>query len=416
MRDLTSKHLYRFGVMMLGCLLIFSCLAPALATDTPPAPLDEGTNAVEEALITYYIWLCMRAWGIEVTYGDVDGYCQEISDQMMNWIFEYLEDTPSIYSINTWIAPWQANLDYWGNYQFNDSLLEDVQDFVDWLCNLLGATDNSTIIINPNYVIGGYNLYESNKWYEIDTAGQYTAMYDDFGYFRINTGNQTVKFFVVFYNDAMQFMLVDNTAWSIDYTLLITDDFHNIGRAGSGSQGYYNVNGQGVYYNAISFPYNSSNNAIWYPSGGTYFYSNANWQNWSSYNTDIKQFMNTAVITEIGDTKVICSDIILPVDNPDYTPGDSIHIVDNQPDYLQIEWNGEVTVSNLPAIVSTGTVQEPGLQDAFSPIIAVIDYSADAIAAIVGIMYEFPEEVIIPIYALMGAIIVFGTIKLMREH
>ena len=116
MRDLTSKHLYRFGVMMLGCLLIFSCLAPALATDTPPAPLDEGTNAVEEALITYYIWLCMRAWGIEVTYGDVDGYCQEISDQMMNWIFEYLEDTPSIYSINTWIAPWQANLDYWVNY------------------------------------------------------------------------------------------------------------------------------------------------------------------------------------------------------------------------------------------------------------------------------------------------------------
>ena len=143
------------------------------AVDPTPSPtpgyeLDDGIPNIFETLVPYYVWLCMRAWGIEVTYQNFREYTDEVGQQIWQWIIEYLGTLPSAYTIDQWIAPWQSSYDYWGNYQFNSSALEDIQEFVQWLITKLWLTDNSTYYVDGTESLGGYTLYKPEIYYVIN--------------------------------------------------------------------------------------------------------------------------------------------------------------------------------------------------------------------------------------------------------
>ena len=121
-------------------------------------------------------------------------------------------------------------------------------------------------------------------------------------------------------------------------------------------------------------------------------------------------------IQQEGNSKFVTSTINLPTTDPAYTPGDSLTIVDGHPQYSVIDWSGEVTVSNLPAIVSTGRIKDVGLIDAFRPISSLVSAYNDTMHLIVTISYELPVEIWLLAFAIIGGTILFGVLKIMREH
>lgn len=126
--------------------------------------------------------------------------------------------------------------------------------------------------------------------------------------------------------------------------------------------------------------------------------------------------MNNATIENVGDINIITADIILPIESPDYTNGDSITIIDGDPDYSIIEWDGEVTVSNLPAIVSTGTINDPGIGEFFGWIPTLVNTAKDSMEFFQQVIFMMPDQVLICMYAVLGAGVLFGILRLMREH
>lgn len=139
-----------------------------------------------------------------------------------------------------------------------------------------------------------------------------------------------------------------------------------------------------------------------------------NGNHWSGDYNSFVTFINNLEIETIGDVKVVTLDIEFPVDNPDYNEGDGVIIVDGDPLYQPIVFSGEIT--NLPAVVSTGTIENPHLEEAYRPIQGLITYTKDGISVITSLLYELPDEMIYMWYGLLASIIIWGMIKLMREH
>lgn len=410
------KNGFRVAICVMMVVTVLAMSLSVFATDPSPSPtpeLDEGLGAIQDEILSRYIWACLNAWGIHIKYQDMDGFYDEVESQILSWVMEYLASLPSAYTINQWVAPWQSGYDYWGNLMLNNSALEDIQEFAEWLIGEYDLQDNDSQVINPNYSYGAYNLYQTNKWYVVSPYGDYNVGVDDYGMLKITTPSDML-FMPVFYTNGLGFILFDNGQWNSSYEFLNTDDFNNVISTAAGSQGSYTSTPDGWYYNQISFPNNSSYTKTWYPSGGNYFVSTSNYMNWYLSDSDIRRYLNNSHIVQTGDTAIITTLIALPPDNPDYTSGDGITIIDGTPQYSDITFSG--VIENLPAIVSTGTVTNPGLDTFWGFIPVLAEQTKDAIVLTRGLIYELPEELVVTFYAVMGGLILFGVIKLMREH
>lgn len=155
------------------------CLSMTVYADDPepsPTPIPQDPiSAINESVMSYYIWLCMRAWGIDIKYQDMDSFMDEVDQVIVDWVIEYLQSLPSAYSISTWIAPWQGDYDYWGNLRLNSSALEDIQDFVNWLIGEKDIVDNSSQIVDAVQVVGGIAIRKFDTYY----AGHYNYPLSD---------------------------------------------------------------------------------------------------------------------------------------------------------------------------------------------------------------------------------------------
>lgn len=403
------KRLSRFGVILLGCILIFSSLAPAFADNEPDVNIGEVPEWLSfDQQAVYYIWLTMRMWGIDVTVSDVEGYTQEVNDWLLGQIFEYLDSVPSIGGYAKWIYPWTWDYDIWGNFQGNASFLEDCQDFVDWLLTKLGLEDNETVTTTSASSLDGYSVYETEKWYA--GASYSNGYYDGVFGFQCDVrwheldnhgpGHCYYMYYKEPLSDYLWLVVFSSTNYAYTMWLNYDDGSGLVWHYWDDFPQYYTA---GLWY--VSSPKSGATTSI--RPNGNYFVG--------GFDQLLYLIEHGTIVS--GEATISTGDIILPADDPDYTPGDSIVIyIDDSIGYIDINWPDSISVNNLPAVVSTGTVQNPGLEEAYSPILALINYSGDAMAAIIGIMYELPEEVIVPVYAVMGAVIVFGVIKLMREH
>lgn len=426
-----KERVWKITICILLIVSVLSLSVSVCATDPTPNP-DEYWSQVElnNSIMAYYVYLVMQAWGIDVTYEDVTGFNDNVNQTIQDWIIQFLDSQPSTYSVAQWILPWSVAMDQWGNYKFNSSLLEDVQDFVDWLCIELGIVSNSSYTINPNYALGGINLYRFGQWYECqDINGNQQYMLMDIR----PTANQSYTI-----NDCYYFVW----HWSDnDICCVAVSEIYGTyqGNCYLKNPNESEVAG-GNMVNAITLenhtydPYTSR--TIYFDNiymGGYGVYNIPYAMNWNNYFpvqahmfdgdlTELLMFLKTAEITQEGDTKVITGNIVLPDDDLGYTAGDSITIVDGQPYYSVIEWDSTVTVSNLPAVISTGNIPtpgdslNPGMVEAWRPISSLITTAGEGMAVLLGIVYEFPEEVMIPIFAVMGGIIIFGIIHAMKEH
>ena len=99
--------------------------------------------------------------------------------------------------------------------------------------------------------------------------------------------------------------------------------------------------------------------------------------NQNNFTREITTFFDdfNTITYENKSISILTRTINLPDNDPDYSQGDSITIVDNEPDYSIVDWDGSVNVSNLPSIISTGTIDNPELDQIYTnipPLIAVL--------------------------------------------
>lgn len=401
-------------------MLIVSVLAMSLsvfAVEPSPQPsllpqFDE-TGELRADVMSYYIWTCLNAWGIALSFNGEGNFFDYVGDQIVTWVIEYLEGLPSIYSINEWIAPWQGSYDYWGNLRLNNSALEDIQDFSNWLIDKLNLSDNQAVVINEQYMLGDYPLYQFGNFYQAERVNgppsSYVAvMCDDenqssmLGWTIVEiTDSDTAKF---------QLLVVSTSTESpviLYFTRMLNDGTLN-GPLAWGPVGAVRSNNNGWYFQVYSYPYYwpLEGQQAFIPTGGHY----------TGTSQEVELFCTNFDIAVENGMYVLTEQIQLPEYDTSFQSGDSITIIDGKPQYSNIPWPDSVSVDNLPAVVSTGTIENPHLEEAYRPIQGLITYAKDGVEVCTALLYELPDEMVYMWYGLIASLIIWGMIKLMREH
>lgn len=245
--------------------LVVSILAMSLSVFA-----DEEENPLMTAndqTVAFLIWQLLQSWGIDVQFDNISEYTIEVQNEIQNWIWDYLDEQPSIESVLAWIADWYFMTDFWGNLVVNQSLLDDVQAFADWLEIKFNLSDNSEVIVNPEYTFGGYTLYETNKWYSISPLN--TSYVDDSnGLINIRTPNgEHLYYTFVYWPDGVTILYLENHNWYAILDWYASDNFvmDNSTKTMQQNISYWKVNQKGVYWNNIDL---TGNNWAWTVTGG----------------------------------------------------------------------------------------------------------------------------------------------------
>lgn len=372
-------------------------------TPTVPPQLDPNNPVtLQLEMASMYIWKMLDSWGIRVEASD----WWNATDDVLAWIKQMMIDfaIDSGVTVGQMIAPWLFNEDIWGNLIANDRAVSDINDFAVWLIAELGLTDNNEIYINPIYTVGGYYLYTTGVMYPAETSdgfesNLYTGIQKNFQggsayYFKAKLTD---------YNKWVSVMLdTDNTAGMIQ-TYGFDGTMHQLGSNQWWGKGTSNNNG--LYYLSYDFPW--VGNVQLLPTGKSYF---------EGTQDELNTFVRNALLQQEGNIAVVTSVIVLPSENPEYNEGDSLTIIDGIPEYEIIDWSGNVTVDNLPAIVSTDSIENPHLEEAYRPIQGLIEYAKDGMSVGTALLYELPDEMVYMWYAVIASLVIWGMIKLMREH
>lgn len=409
-------------------MLIVGILAMSLSVFA----VDWGDRVVaQEYLWAYYIYQFLHSIGIDVTYQGILEYTDEVQDTIIDWVVNYIADLIeadsqlSNYSIAQWIAPWQADYDYWGNLRFNSTMLEDMEDFADWLKSELSLIDNNQIVVNPVYTLGGYNLYNVNTWYVAEWRTTSPAN-SEYMVWRINVENYTGDLFVLpcEYTDSWGLVVMTdngnityNSQFQIKYSSNMASETLFMGN-GMGNPMTSNI--YGLKYWVL---YGVRNQTFPLPAGGNRFVSDESMSGQlDNANSDLRQFMDVAKIQRIGDVAIVTATIMPPSIDPSYTEGDGVTIINGVPEYGVINID-DVTVDNLPAVITQNNIPDigndgdnPGFSVPWQYINGLIEYVAAPAGAIMALVNEAPVEGVIMLYALIGGIIIFGMIRIMREH
>lgn len=389
------------------------------------------TQAIDDswgALGVYGIWAILNGFGISVSVDGVSEWSDVMYLTIQSMLDEFLDTLPSI-NYTRWILPWEFGFTNTGLFTGNSTMLDDVESFVRWLQNKYSLQNNQSYTINAVTMIVSYNqegvpVYIPTTAVDGDTwKVNYTGVRDPFEgligfqfgqvyqlvsgyYFRLILDNNNKVRMQICLND--EFVTLNK-----DVALLDISTFNRTWENARPQRDGWNGHNQ-VY---VMYKANTSYNAFDYGFVTYAFTYNSQKDGGQMYQTatmSASEFLTYFMPQSMGttfDTGVI----VYPSEDPTYTIGDAVVVQNGDNIYIQVEISN-VTVDNLPAVVSIGTIEPPELTTFYNPISALISYTSDAMAAIIGIMYEFPGEIIIPVYAIMGAIALFGIIKIMREH
>lgn len=398
------------GIRVAICvLLVVAVLAMSLSVfaDNADTIDDDTLIEINEQLAVYYVWYTMQAMGIDVTVGDVEGFTDEVNNWLLNKIYEFFDTLPSAYTLSTWVAPWQATADYWGNFMGNESMLEDITEFADWLVRVMALQNDQTVVVGYGDYIQFWN---GVKYYPIKYSpilyGNYNILYDYNGatcYGYASGSNPSgVTYYIAFSRDNRHSVIsLQNDAILSYYWVTIVP-----GQTGGTTVQEGHRTNNSIYNNMSTYPF-------YYSTSNTYHSANL-----IPYN-DMADTYDDLLLALTGQFEEKNDDIEIitgTIDTPDDTTGKTIKIIDGGYDLIEIEWPSSISVDNLPAIVSTGTVANPGLEAFWGFIPVLAEQTKDAIVLTRGLIYELPEELVVTFYAVMGGLILFGIIKLMREH
>lgn len=402
-------------------MLVVSILAMSLSVFA-----TDGVEVVQakEALVAYYIWQFLQAVGIDVTYRGILEYGDFIQDTIIDWVIEYIGSliqadlVPSNYNINQWIAPWQAEYDTWGNLQYNSTMLEDMEDFADWLKSKFSLIDDDHITVSGSDRIvfeNGVTFYEISpniRQYAYAYIPAYTDSENGWEYVYFKASTQTnvpmyMSYFKLDNQDYIRQIFISTIDQTLNYYIgcIYDNDYR------------YSQESVRTRYNRFPTIGNNTVTTQWYLNynGGYLDTQFIPAEPDTVYTqTEIREALTGIYEVETDGVAIDTYDILFPSDDPGYTTGDGVTIVDGVPNYGELTFSG--TVTNLPAIVSTSVISNPHLEEAYRPIQGLITYAKDGIGVCTSLLYELPDEMVYMWYGLIASIVVWGMIKLMREH
>lgn len=414
-----SKRVKKLVVSLLLAISLLSCSFSVYAVEGTAPPVGDNWLLVSnDETAAFLVWQLLQSWGIDIQYQNISQWTGDVQDLIQNWIYDFLGDQPSIESVGAWIADWLFGTDFWGNLVVNQTLLEDVQDFADWLVDKYDLTDNSTEIIDPVYTASGYTFYQTDTWYNAILANG--EIPDNVRAFNFITTQGNVSGYIIVRNTEYEFN--QSSGWGVvalsninpngttylKRTYSLSDGTQQSTTTLSFSS--FTLSSQGWYYRwrqgALTPDYGTDQTAIVKPYG-SYF---------EGTGQEIVNFLNNITVVTQGDIKFVISIINLPDTDPAYTPGDSLTIIDGQPDYSEVDWDGTVTVGNLPAIISTGSLENPEIDQIFTNIPPLVEEAGNSMEIFRQIIFRMPDGVLIALYALLSAGVIFGLLRIMREH
>lgn len=433
-------------ISILSCsMLVFADNEVVIPTDDPQTIINE----YDDYFWRLWIWGALKAFGINITINEVEEYTDALDEYMQSLILSYLDDIPSISNWNQWIFPWAGAINSSGFFEGNSSFVEDVNDFTEWLAEKYGIEDNEVVEIDsykyieiegikypiyvaprsvynyevdgvytswwPSYSTGntvGFDVLEGKIGLELNRTYQLNSGY----YFRIDTANKMAGV----YEDYECTRRIAGFNWVGFPEFLNSFPYSRSDNHPSefSSTGWYEYNGhnQIFFYEddkrlPCSYHYNLLGTIEWKANSGTY----SNDRGAALIKFSDETIENYFMVNTVG-AIVTSSDIVLPNDDPSYTPGDSIVIIDGSPNYTIINFPDSVEVNNLPAVIMPSQFTDPQIEEVYRPIRSFVSLAKDGMESVIGLVNEFPEHVIVCVYAVIGGLIIFGIIKLFREH
>lgn len=406
-----SKRVKKLVVSLLLAISLLSCSFSVYADDPLPTPTVNPLMEANDGTVAFLTWQILDSWGIKVQFGNIYEFTTDVQNQIQEWIWEYLDNQPSPLTVAAWTLDWLWGTDFWGHLVGNNSMLDDLQDFADWLTRKFNLTDNSTVhVTQPGYNMGGYILYNTPvaipnnhgdiKFYvEPGNSNSYV-------FFVRNSRRPSLSWFVLSLEEGDYYTIKELTN---NNTYLSTDvdiTFHN-----DNSTIYYEKLGHNEAIGNDPDMVNLSQFEV-YDAESTVGLTQ------TGFTKNITTFFDefNTITYENKSISILTRTINLPDSDPDYSPGDSITIVDNEPDYSIVDWDGSVNVSNLPSIISTGTIDNPELDQIYTNIPPLIEEAGSSMEIFRQIIFRMPDGVLIALYALLSAGVIFGMLRIMREH
>lgn len=399
---------------------IIRTIALTLAVFIMLCPLCVCFAAGEEVLVDLansmiidLLWETLKAWGINILE---TGY-EEITENVRYWLsgqlYEYLENELHE-TFDYFITGMQWYRDQFGRLIGNDEYVRAADEFADHLRLAFGITNNSTVELEVIQYFNGIELHQFPIycWGErYNSQGVQTGAGESL--LRINGyGDNTAEIYAVFttpnsYGD--RFVAVSSGrhgswTWNIK---TVAEDFTIISSGGNLTHKYFTI-GQ-TQYNTTQFYTELC------PSRDTQkFIFNSD----NLYNPQvISDALSTSGTMTSHGVVAHTGTIEIASDNPNYEDGYSIiYYPDGTVGYLDINWPETISIDNLPAIVSTGSIRHLDLVSVFAPIKAFANTFSDSFDLMVQIIYNMPTEIVSIALTIMSAIAVFGTIKIFKEH
>ena len=444
-------------VVMIMAILCFSLSVFAdnelvIPTDNPYTVINE----TEDYFWRLWIWGALKSFGIDISIGDVVEYTDALDQYMESLILSYLETIPSISNWNQWIFPWVGGINSSGFFEGNSNFVEDVNDFAQWLITKYNPGNDNVIEIDSyDYIIMDgekYPIYKAPRnvfnylnngvydtWYPCWSKG-YSVGYDvleglkgfEFNhtyllesgvYFRADTSQQKTMFAT---DPECENLLGHGFTWSSNPNFLnnfayTRDDLQlrdNNPNAQYGPWYAYNGHNQVYFFGyfgstAVNKHYTMLVDIEW-ASGAN---SNNPYNDRENHSLNVTDYVfDNYFLPHSINGQLTTGIVTIPDDNDGYQPGDSIVIIDGEPNYLVIEFPDSVSVDNLPASIIPSNLSDPELEEAYRSIRSFVNVAHDGMESLIGLINEMPEQAIVCVYAVISGVIIFGIIKLFREH
>lgn len=393
-----KKTIMRCASAVIALILFLCPLSICFATDPTPAPTSpaiQQVNDLAKEVIYYYIWIYLRSVGINVEYGDIEEYTGAINDWIETELLEWLDTVPGIGTIDQLLYPWKFFWNPDGYLVGNQSFLDDIRDFTEYLIDIFDLDDNETV-------------QTSTSGYSIDELIVYALPY----VYSNSAGTQGVTVSVI--SSATDVYYAVNRASSSATTAKVVPI--SLGTGSVNVHEYYTSGG----YTDTSYTLVNRSGTPWYYSDQLPGMSAGRFTNngYVTYTiTEIRSALDANnSVTSYGNGVYIITNTINAPSATDADGTNSIVITPSGNIYTPQDWDGTIYVDNLPAIVSTGSIPNPGFGDVFLPLRAFVNTFSEGMAIVKDVVFHLPTEALAIFYAIMSITVIFGALHMFKEH
>jgi len=367
----------------------------------------EESQELSNLEYTYIIWYVLQSWGIDVTIDEISGYNDAVATWMSSAIQDYLEQFPSLGTFNQWVFPWLVGFNSQGILQGNETFLEDVQDFADWLVVNFALVSDSTEIVQEgmHYVMDD----DGNKWFA-PPQGQLTQLNTPLAEFNHPPDYEYLEYSPVysFYNGTCKIRMFNKSVYNERYHYWMYKLGYEISYDGGLTWSPAETGwGNNVNSVVLGFFYYTGNEH----DDGVYLYSRTN----VSANGNVTFQYNFSHLMQAPQSDASVVIVTNTIDIPD-NPGTDIVIIDGEPQYIEVTFPDSINVSNYPSIISTGTISNPELDNLYGYAPNFFEAAEGGMSLFKQIIFQMPDEVLYCLYTMLGLGILFGMLRLMREH